>query len=70
MITHSVCSMYRINMYAVCGILVKDLQNMLISIDVCQYFTNNYEPGLRIRLHTTFIRQIFGLKLCQNVPMA
>ena len=41
-------------------------QNVLININFCQFFTNI----LWINLHTTFILQNFGLKLCQCVPMA
>ena len=41
-------------------------QNMLININFGQYFTNI----LWINLHTTFILQNFGLKLCQSVPIA
>ena len=41
-------------------------QNMLININFWQYFTNI----LWINLHTTFILQDLGLKLCQSVPIA
>ena len=37
-----------------------------LNINFCQYFTNIWW----INLHTTFILQNFGLKLCQCVPMA